>query len=183
MAPSAAISEPRFREAASADFIVRYYSDSVSHVLKPLTTEGEFLVACDRPFLLNLAGQQPRRQLAVIVLIHYFNTADESKAKAAWSEDLKRLDYRRVVFLLAGRGKQIDGLPILETPRFQQRLQRSRTGKLTLPACCRQTRPGHFVRGKKASATRVTTASAAATLPSGVDAACNIEPKSKIYAL
>ncbi|MEI6394536.1 MAG: hypothetical protein WCT12_25945 [Verrucomicrobiota bacterium] len=113
MAPSAAISEPRFREAASADFIVRYYSDSVSHVLKPLTTEGEFLVACDRPFLLNLAGQQPRRQLAVIVLIHYFNTADESKAKAAWSEDLKRLDYRRVVFLLAGRGKQIDGLPIL----------------------------------------------------------------------
>ena len=57
---------PAFHEAASADFIFKYYSDQVSHVVKPLTTEGQFLAACDRSALLSLAAKQPRRELAVV---------------------------------------------------------------------------------------------------------------------
>ena len=36
--PTAAL--PRFNEAEQADFIIRYYSDDTSYVLKPATTEG-----------------------------------------------------------------------------------------------------------------------------------------------
>jgi hypothetical protein len=107
---------PRFTGAANADFIVRYYSDNVSHVLKPLQMEGPFYVACERTTLLNLAGQQPRRELAVVVLISYFSTTAEDRVKAAWVGDLKRLGYHEIVFLRARRGMEVDGLCILKGP-------------------------------------------------------------------
>ena len=61
----------RFTEAETADFIARYYSDETSYTLKPAMMEETFRSVCDRALLLKLAGQQPRRELAVIVMIHY----------------------------------------------------------------------------------------------------------------
>lgn len=107
---------PRFTGAASADLIVRYFSDQVSHVEKPLTMEGPFLTACERPAVLKLAANQPRHELAVVVLIRYFSSTEETRVKVAWAQDLKRLGYHNVVFLLAGYSKTIDGLPILPDP-------------------------------------------------------------------
>src|ERR1039458_8937690 len=58
---------PRFAEAEAADFIARYCSDKTSYALKPAMMDGAFRAPCDRAPDLKLAGQQPRRDLAVIV--------------------------------------------------------------------------------------------------------------------
>ena len=115
--PGSVDNSPRFTEAAKADFIFRYFSDQVSHVEKPLTMEGPFLVACERPTVLKLAADQPRHELAVVLLIRYFSAPEENRVKLAWTEDLKRLGYHNVVFLLSAGNRQIDGLPILPEPQ------------------------------------------------------------------
>jgi hypothetical protein len=115
---------PRFTEAANADFIVKYYSDQVSHLLKPLTMEGPFYTACERCDVLSLAGKQPKHELAVILLIRYFSSTEENRVKLAWVEDLKRLGYHDVVFLLAGRGTEVNGLPILPGPEHPPTIAR-----------------------------------------------------------
>jgi hypothetical protein len=116
--PSSRASTPaaKFAEEEAADFIARYYSDETSYVLKPALMDGQYRTICDRAFLLKLAGQQPRRELAVIVLIHYPETGTEDAVKLAWVNDLRGLGYRRVVFLRARNRMQVNGLPILEDP-------------------------------------------------------------------
>ena len=111
---------PRFHGAADADLIFRYFSDQVSHVEKPLTTDGPFLVSCDRPMVLKLAADQPRHELAVVLLIRYFSTPEENRIKLAWRADLTKIGYHNVVFLLAGPNRQIEGLPILPDPQSPQ---------------------------------------------------------------
>jgi hypothetical protein len=114
--PGPAAKAARFMEEGSADFIARYYSDATSYVLRPALKEGSYQTICDRAFLLELAGQQPRRDLAVVVLIHYPGASTEGPVKLAWVNDLKGLGYQRVVFLLGGNRMQVNGLPVLETP-------------------------------------------------------------------
>jgi hypothetical protein len=76
--------------------------------------DGTFRTICNRALLLKLAGQQPQRSLAVVVLIHYQTAATEDSVKLAWVNDLKGLGYQRIVFLRAGKGMEVNGLPILE---------------------------------------------------------------------
>src|ERR1035441_7589647 len=106
----------RFTEAETADFIARYYSDETSYLLKPATMEGPYQSICDRTKLLKLAGQQPGRALAVIVMIHYLGAEQEDTTKLAWMNDLKRLGYKRIVFLRGGNRMQVNGLPMLASP-------------------------------------------------------------------
>ena len=115
--PSPVASLPKFTEADAADFIARYYSDQTSYVLKPVMMEGGYKSVCDRPALLKLAQQQPGRELAVVVLIHYLSAESEESVKLAWVHDLIGLGYRRVVFLRAGKSMQVADLPVLESPR------------------------------------------------------------------
>jgi 5,10-methylenetetrahydrofolate reductase len=114
--PSSVAQAPRFAEEEAADFIARYYSDDTSYVLKPALMEGPYRSICDRARLLTLAGQQPRRELAVIVMIHYPGANTEDAAKLAWVRDLKTLGYERIVFLRGGSRMQINGLSVLECP-------------------------------------------------------------------
>jgi len=106
----------KFAEEEEADFIARYYTDEVSYALKPAMMDGVFRSICDRALLLKLAGQQPRRELAVVVLIHYPVAETEDATKLAWVNDLTGLGYRRIVFLRSGNRMQVNGLPILEGP-------------------------------------------------------------------
>jgi hypothetical protein len=115
--PPPAAKAPRFTEEAAADFIAQYYSDETSYALKPAMNDGAFRSICDRALLLKLAGQQPRRCLAVIVLIHYPSEASENSVKLAWVKDLGGVGYQRIVFLRSGHGLRANGLPILETPQ------------------------------------------------------------------
>jgi len=117
-AASPVASAPRFTGAANADFIFRYFSDQVSHVERPLTMEGPFLVACERAAVLKLAADQPRHELALVLLIHYFSTPAENQVKLAWTQDLRKVGYRNIVFLLSSGGHEIDGLPILPAPEY-----------------------------------------------------------------
>ena len=114
--PQAAIG-PQFNEADAADFIARYYSDTTSYALKPPRMDGAYQTICDRPSLLKLAAEQPRRELAVIVLIHYPGVQTEETTKLAWVNDLKALGYKRIVFVRGGNNIQVNGLPILESPQ------------------------------------------------------------------
>ena len=106
-------------EAEVADFITRYFSDATSYVLRPLMMEGPFLTICDRALALKLAGEQPRRELAFVVLIYYPNSGNEEAIKLGWVNDLKELGYQRVVFLSGNNRTKtnVNGLRILEYPR------------------------------------------------------------------
>lgn len=115
--PNSAAAAPRFAEEDAADFIARYYSDETSYALKPPVMDGTYRSVCDRALLLRLARQQPRRDLAVIVLVHYPGSSTEGPVKLAWVNDLKELGYRRIVFLRGGNGMQVNGLRMLESPQ------------------------------------------------------------------
>jgi hypothetical protein len=112
--PGPLANAPRFAEEEAANFVARYYSDGTSYALKPVMMDGTFRTICNRALLLKLAGQQPQRSLAVVVLIHYQTAATEDSVKLAWVNDLKGLGYQRIVFLRAGKGMEVNGLPILE---------------------------------------------------------------------
>lgn len=109
--PEAAL--PRFNEQDQADLIVRYYSDETSYVLKPKKTDGPFLTIHDKNAVLDLAKQQPGRQLAVVVLIHYVIESDAERVKHDWTTLLTQAGYRRVVFLRALNSMEVTGLPVL----------------------------------------------------------------------
>ena len=115
-APTQVGKASRFTEAETADFVARYYSDETSYALKPAMMEETFRSVCDRALLLKLAGQQPRRELAVIVMIHYVGAQQEETTKLAWVNDLRRLGYKRIVFLRGGHRMQVNGLPMLACP-------------------------------------------------------------------
>ncbi len=104
---------PPFTEEEKADIIIRNFSDDVNRILKPKQTEGAFLATFDMKGVMELAKHQPGRELAVVILI-FFNASDTEKLK--WVGLLKGVGYHRVVFLRAGQGTQINGLPILEDP-------------------------------------------------------------------
>ena len=104
---------PRFSEEAQADFIIRYYSDDTSYVLKPAASEGPFLTIFRKDAVLALAKQQPSRELAVVALIHYAGESQSAAVKQDWTTLLTEAGYRRIIFLRASNGMKVNGLPIL----------------------------------------------------------------------
>ena len=102
----------KFTEEAAANIVIRYYSEGVSRIIKPMQCEGPFLSTFDRPGVMDLAKKQPGRDLAVVVLIRYNNLEN---IKQQWVETLTGVGYQRVVFLL-GDGVKINGLPIIDNP-------------------------------------------------------------------
>jgi hypothetical protein len=81
--PTPVAKASQFGEEETADFIARYYSDETSYTLKPVMMDGAYQSICDRAFLLKLAGQRPRRELAVVVLPHYPSAVGEESIKLA----------------------------------------------------------------------------------------------------
>ena len=104
---------PRFNEQDQASLIVRYYSDDTSYVLKPQQTEGPFLTVLKKDAVLDLAKQQPGRQLAVVILIHYGADDQAEAVKQNWKNLLAEAGYQRVVFLRAVNSMQVNGLAVL----------------------------------------------------------------------
>ena len=92
---------------------MRYYSEGTSYVLKPKKTDGPFLTIHDKAAVLDLAKQQPGRQLAVVVLIHYVTESEAEKVKHDWTTLLTEIGYKRVVFLRALNGMEVTGLLVL----------------------------------------------------------------------
>jgi hypothetical protein len=103
----------RFTEQDKANLIVRYYTDNTSYVLKPAKTEGPFLSVLKQDAVLDLARQQPGRELAVVMLIHYTCPSEAEEVRHKWTNLLTGLGYQRVVFLAAAGSMQVNGLPVL----------------------------------------------------------------------
>ena len=103
----------RFNEQDQADFIVRYYSEDTSYVLKPTKTDGPFLSILSRDAVLDVAKQQPSRRLAVVILIQYNVESEAQSVKRTWITKLTQVGYQRVVFLRGLNGPRVNGLPIL----------------------------------------------------------------------
>jgi hypothetical protein len=104
---------PRFKEQDRANLIVRYYTDDTSYVLKPKKADGRFLTILNKEAVLDVAKQQPDRQLAVVILIHYGADSQAATVKHQWSNLLTEAGYQRVVFLRALNSMQVNGLPVL----------------------------------------------------------------------
>jgi len=103
----------RFSEQEQADLIVRYYSDDTSYLLKPAKKEGSFMSILNRDAVLNVARQQPSRQLAVVILIHYNAECEGEAVQRNWRTLLTQVGYQRVVFLRGRNGMRVNGLPVL----------------------------------------------------------------------
>ncbi len=103
---------PKFTEEQRANIVIRYYSESISRVIKPLQAEGPFLSSFDKEAVVDLAKQQAGRELAVVILIRYNNL---DSVKQQWVKRLTGVGYQRVVFL-QGDGMKINGLSILDNP-------------------------------------------------------------------
>jgi len=104
----------RFHEQDKANLIVRHYTDDTSYVLKPAKMEGPFLSILKEDAVLDVAKQQPRRELAVVMLIHYTCESEGEAVKHKWTSLLTGLGYQRVVFLGAASNMQVNGLPVLD---------------------------------------------------------------------
>ena len=81
--------------------------------------EVDFSTPCSRADVLKAAAAQPRRELAVSVLVFYpGGEAIEEPVKQKWDQELKAFSYQRVIFLRGGnKSKQVNGLTILESPQ------------------------------------------------------------------
>ena len=106
-----------FNEEQEADVIIRYYSDSTSYMIKPALMDGQFRSVYDRAKVLAIARQQPRHELAVVVLVHYPNSYSEEPIKQKWQEDLAALGYQRILYLRGERKMNVKGLQILPGPQ------------------------------------------------------------------
>ena len=103
----------RFNEQDKANLIVRYYTDDTSYVLKPAIMEGRFLSILKQDAVLDVAKQQPGRDLAVVMLIQYRCQSEAESVRHKWTQLLTGLGYQRVVFLGAGHDMQVNGLAVL----------------------------------------------------------------------
>jgi hypothetical protein len=103
----------RFGEQDQANLIVRYYTDDTSYIVKPATTEGPFLSVLGKDAVLDVARQQPARDLAVVILIQYRDENLGAAVKQQWTQSLASAGYQRVVFLSSVGGTKVKGLPIV----------------------------------------------------------------------
>jgi hypothetical protein len=107
----------RFHRADQANLVVRYYTDDTSYLLKPAITNGSFLAVLSKDAVLDLAKQQPRRELAAVILVHYPAECESQAVRKDWTGLLRSAGYQRVVFLRAPGDMQVNGLPVLEESR------------------------------------------------------------------
>lgn len=105
---------PKFQSQEQADLVFRYYSDQVSHALKPELKQGPFFSILTWPEMAQVAQQQPKKDLAVVILGCYAQTNVEAEVKQRLTTTLKTSGYSHVVILRSydSRLDIINGLDI-----------------------------------------------------------------------
>ena len=110
-------------EVKQADFILHYWSDLTSYVLKPpvmdRTVGAQFYSIYGRADVLKLAAARPGRALALIAVTYFPDSAAEETVKLAWANDLQSLGYKEIIFCRGNPNKvdQIIGLEVLNGPQ------------------------------------------------------------------
>jgi len=114
LTPEATKARGRFREGASANLVLRFYSWDSIHMTRPDTREGGFLPLLNREGVARkLDRPDLGHDLAVVVMGFMFTAAQEKALFHDWEAMLSEHGFRRVVLLRANLKKEIDGLPIL----------------------------------------------------------------------
>jgi len=114
LTPEATTSLGRFREASSADLVLRFYSWNSIQMTRPDTRESGFLPLMNREGVQHQLGRPDLEfDLAVVVVGFMFSMAQESALFQDWNMLLRERGFRRVVLVRAGFKDEIDGLPVL----------------------------------------------------------------------
>jgi hypothetical protein len=103
----------QFGEQDQANLIVRYYSDDTSYVVKPAMTDGAFLSVLKKDAVVDVAKEQPARDLAVVILVYYPDEGQDAAVREQWTALLNHAGYQRVMFLRSLGGTKVNGLPVL----------------------------------------------------------------------
>ena len=113
---------PKFYEEADANLIVRYSSENTVFMLRPDGHEGPFQQIFTRQELCDKVAVQPgERNLAVVIINHYFMRDLELQVKAGWRENLNQLHFRRIVFLRGNDRGNVNGLRIVSDTQLAGR--------------------------------------------------------------
>lgn len=105
----------KFKNADSADFIIRYSSDQTIFMLKPDGHTGPFFRIFNRDEICALDVNRPgARELAVVVIGYNRTPEVESQIKDSWVSALTNLKYRRVVFLRFTDRADVDSMRVVE---------------------------------------------------------------------
>jgi hypothetical protein len=106
----------RFESEASADVIIRYYTDATSSMLKPTQMEGEFQSLLSRGEVLERMRKVPGRDLAAIILVNYHSRPGEEFVMREWQKQLSELGFRQTVFLRGKENAKVNGMTIVPDP-------------------------------------------------------------------
>lgn len=106
---------PRFAEGATADMVLRYFTEDSIYITKPDIRQSGF-----RPLLArDDIGREvkrlnvPRNTAVVVLSLFYRDRPQVVQLIQQWTAYLSEQGFRRVVILHAGPGEGIDGLPVL----------------------------------------------------------------------
>src|ERR1019366_10218642 len=74
----------RFNQQEQANLVVRYYTDDTSYVLKPAKTDGPYLAVFNKNAVLDVAKQQPGRELSLVILMRFRAQGGASAGRRTW---------------------------------------------------------------------------------------------------
>src|SRR6267143_5680262 len=111
---STAVALPRFHENTTTDMVLRFYRWDTIYMTKPDTREGGFLPPYARDDIAREVKSRniPRNTAVVVVSPFGLSSVQLAQLSQTWTGYLNEQGFPRVV-ILAGPGKEIDGLPVL----------------------------------------------------------------------
>lgn len=109
------VSLGRFYEEKSANVILEFYGWEAIYMTRPDTRQDGYLPLLSRAQVEHELGNRVMpHDLAVVVIGNTYSATQVPQLAGEWKQLLGERGFRRVVFLRAGTGKRINGLPIIE---------------------------------------------------------------------
>lgn len=113
--PTVTDTRPRFREAGTADIVIRQYRGQRINLTQPEYRENGFFVQLSPQELgTTFSRLHIKRDFAVVVLEWTHGQEDVNQIVADWKSRLHSEGFRRVVCLQADDPVKVNGLPILD---------------------------------------------------------------------
>ena len=106
---------PRFHRDAPIDMVLRFYRWDSIYMTTPDTRKDGFLPLYARDDIgREVKSRNIGHNLAVVVVSSFYREPVQlTQLSQQWTTYLNEQGFRRVVVLLAGRGKDLEGLPVL----------------------------------------------------------------------
>jgi len=110
---------PRFHESETASLVLLYNNNQNIFITRPDTRENGFLPLMSRDDVVRkLDRLDMGHDLAVIVVANMRTAEEDEGMMSDWQSVLGTHGFRRVVFLRAGYGDELDGLLVMRDLTF-----------------------------------------------------------------